>query len=90
METKGISDITAERIIAWFGNPENYEIAQQLVKLWRAKNGATEALPAGDEPHEENAPTSSTISLAGVVLAPGDEIVATGAIAVTRNQIARW
>lgn len=87
---KGISEITAERIMAWFGNPENLRVAQQLVELWQLHEGASENGATSTVDQQQGSRSASSITLAGIALEPGDEIVATGAIAVTRDQIAKW
>ena len=81
IELPGISDITAGRITAWFGNPDNFSLATQLDSLW-----AVQPVPA----RQPDVQLQQGLSLAGITLAPGDEIVATGAIAVSRPQIKRW
>jgi NAD-dependent DNA ligase len=75
----GISDVTASRITAWFGNPDNLSLATELTSLWTSQSG----------PGRQTDGTKGVL-VAGMQLAPADEIVATGAIGVTREQVKRW
>lgn len=81
VQLPGISDVTAGRITAWFGTPDNILLATALASLWTSRS---EPLWQADAQREAG------VSLAGMTLLPGDEIVATGAIGVTRGRIQEW
>lgn len=81
LDLPGISDITAGRITAWFGTPDNFSLAVELANLWVAQPSPV---------RQNDAQQQQGVTLAGIALAPGDEIVATGAIGVSRPKIKRW
>lgn len=82
VELPGISNITAGRITAWFGFPDNLSLATELASLWSSQSQPMHQVDA--QLQQEG------VSVAGMKLAPGDEIVATGAIGVSRPLIKQW
>lgn len=91
VEIKGISQITARRIVEWFDAPENREVAASLAGTWGCDDGSTEA-QAESEPVEGAVAASGTVlRVAGVELMAEDAIVATGTIpGANRAQIEAW
>jgi hypothetical protein len=81
LQVPGISDVRADSILAWFGNPENISLATELSVLWGSRPQLVRQSVADPE---------QGVCIGGWQLAPGDEIVATGAIGVTRPLIKQW
>eukprot|EP00892_Ulva_mutabilis_P003460 jgi/Ulvmu1/1486/UM011_0216.1 len=92
VQVKGISQIKAKRIAAWFGAAENVELAMEVARTWGLESKQSSPMEAacksegGDEAGE-----TTSVCLAGVELMPGDSIVATGAVpGMTRAKIVAW
>lgn len=99
VEIKGVSQITARRIIEWFDAPENREVAASLARTWGCHGGSSCTGPASStEARAESEPVEGAVAargtvlrVAGVELMAGDAIVATGTIpGVKRAQIEAW
>ena len=95
MQVKGISQVTAQRIAAWFGSAENLDMATALTHAWGCEGGEHGLVVAPLTPTrvrgEATGGNPGVVCIAGVYLRPGDSIVATGAIpGVPRSKLEAW
>lgn len=94
MTVKGISQITARRIVDWFESVENQELAASLTATWGCDDSRSRILGgqvAADPADGADAASGEAVRIAGVELREGDSIVATGTVVgATRADIEAW
>lgn len=91
---RGISQITARRIVAWFESVENRELVASLTATWGCDGSPPRSLDAqvgGDPADGAGAASGERVRIAGVELLAGDSFVATGTVpGATRADIEAW